>query len=75
MREQRGETEAALRVWREAVRLLPGEIEPRVALAAAYERAGRRREAFAEVLAIQSLEPQRPGLEEWLRRLKAGEGR
>jgi hypothetical protein len=73
MREARGDIEAALGVWKEAVRLLSGEIEPRVDLAKAYERAGRKEEAIAEVLAIKSLEPSRPGLDEWLSRLKASD--
>jgi hypothetical protein len=72
-REARGEVEEALAVRRKAVQLLQGEIEPRVRLVEAYERAGRRDEAIRELGTIRELDPDRPGLKEWLMRLKAGE--
>jgi tetratricopeptide (TPR) repeat protein len=72
-REARGEVEEALAVRRKAVQLLQGEIEPRVRLVEAYERAGRRDEAIRELGTIRELDPDRPGLQEWLMRLKAGE--
>ena len=69
-REAEGRKAATLDVYETVVRLMPQKIEPRVRLAQAYERMGMPAKAREQVLAIQGMAPEHPGLAEWLRRLE-----
>ncbi|HUT34019.1 MAG TPA: tetratricopeptide repeat protein [Planctomycetota bacterium] len=71
-REAEGRPDAALEVYGTMVRLLQKEksVEPWVRLAQACERMGRWEKAREAVLAVQKLEPEHPGLADWLKRLE-----
>jgi len=69
-KEGRGDVAGAIRIYQEALRLLPGEPKPRVRLGEAYERAGLIAKALQEAHAVKGMNPDWPGLEEWIGRLR-----
>jgi len=72
-REAEGRKQAALEVYETMTRLLPKNVEAYARLARAYERQGLYAKAREQVIAVQKLDAEYPGLAAWLRRLDHAE--